>query len=233
MNNSGSAVVALVAVVPLLLTLATALVAVLLSLYAQQIALHTCRAELLQVQSEFADPLNQLLNLNPQAVRLHREYVVAKRAAAANPAAAAFVAAVVARMLILKGRQLKLSAQMSLVPAAHLARLPSDLRHEFQMRLQSPYAVHDDMPFSPAPALRYQVLDEILGTYHTLPRFEQLQTRELRWQIELSQLLPKVIAPLFQQLSPLPLAVHGRCAATVYLKGQKWTATLAATPAKL
>lgn len=227
-GSKGSAAVFLLGLLPVLLSLAALAGAVALGLAAHATNLLTCRLQLLDAQQSLVEPLNQLLDLNPQAIILHERYTQAKAAALAMPGNPIIQAHLQAQILInrqFQNQQQSLLQKSKTAPQMKLQQLP--------MRMLTSLA--EDLPFNFSSSLSVQLpqtqlaivpmqLDELTYEYETAPGFSEKQNLTVSWKLHIKDILP---AWLQNSLVSVP-DLQGQCSATIEKGENQWKPILTA-----
>jgi hypothetical protein len=226
MNSRGFASVALLLLMPLLLTGFAVLAGTFLVLTAEGKIRHQCRVELLKSQKRVSDLLRELMDLNPEAARLRRWE---KRSLAGPQAARGWV---VRQQIALALRQKSLIQRARLESALGPARASRATR---ELYLQATLST-ENAPSRVRAAwksrrkggafeLNASPNDSLTPDYHPVARFSDKQVMTLNWEIGLSEILPDWLEPL---TGATPLKLKGECAATLIQEGENWVPKLSA-----
>lgn len=218
--DSGFALVSLVALVPLLVTLATAVSGLYYVLRHKLTAQSVCVQTAILLQRELREDLAELLKLNPKARRLQNQRRRAQQAVQAalrtgNPLliqiAHAQLAAVTAEQLALRARQDGLLQNAG----RKRMRSPQVLRSNLRGTRHGPIDARAAYPLPLAVAPKPP--GELTPEYEPVPQFSKAQQHRFQFRLEL--------APEFLRRSFVQETV---CAASLQREGEKWREILTA-----
>ncbi len=230
MNDRGSATIATITLLPLLMAIAAVFFASYLLLLADSEARHVCRTELLHAQALISRHLEQLFALNPRAhsLRLQRRTAEAKVAATlgtpAHLAAQAELQAVIQAQLALALAQKKLINLARLhartAPALTLAKIHRTLRA--RRALVRADTKPDDWRSSqriPRIDLRKKPAGSLTPDYEPGVNFNVSQEMRVSWSFGVDSLLPSWLKPFGRFHG---LRVNAECSATLIQEKNKW-----------
>lgn len=240
MTNRGFGSVAMLALIPFLMTFGVASGSIYLLFRSDAKYRHHCRTKLLQSQERVARHLAELIALNPQAqaLRMEREFAELDVSLAMDPPTQA---AAQAKLNIVIQKQIRFAAKQQMLimkaklesrsgPAQASVSLSqaaaSDIKRRTSARLS---------PTSQGGAfdVRAKQVNSLSPDYEPALTFTKSQTMRVRWRIGLSALLPTWV-DTWIPLTGLGLAAE--CSATLAQpaglpKEQKWRPILnAANP---
>lgn len=193
LNNRGFALTFLLALLPVFLALFTALFAAHQIDHRVRHGRTACLKSLWSAQRQAASALDQLFELNPQAIALRAQEAAAQAVlsaaiASANPFAIAPAEANLARVQAQRGA---LAMRQALLIQQATSTLSTGLQQARTSILAAPDEYGQVMMGAPGLvrlAIRPDVAD-IAPAYETLPQFERLQKVEQTWQTQWT--LPK------------------------------------------
>ena len=228
-DEKGMALVATLALLPLLIAVAGALTAGLMALRAHRESLHACRTALLDSQSRLAEGWSQLRLLNPaaDALRLSAREAQAEIAAAPDPvtrsAAIARLAAIRARQFALDARQRAIIAIANLGARLEFERARAGSAAAFAKAAKAfdgrgagvarAVGVAPKLPVEPRPP------GELAPRYVPV----SAEPARLRWTARISEILPAWIPVSIDSARAF---AEGECAATAQRSEATWTPRL-------
>lgn len=189
LNQKGQISILAVLLLPLLISILTGLLLLLIGLKTESRVSAVCRLKIQESQTEVANALNQLLQLNPKAVALQKKKETSQRALelALKSEVPAAIAAASAYDLLVKAEQLTLAAkQQSLIAKARristgttdeaIEAIRSALPSFLQARVGQPEIVARP---------QFLVLPVQVGTltpeYKPAPGFRLMQEAKVKW----------------------------------------------------
>lgn len=233
MNERGFVTAGLLVLTPLLITIIALAAAAYFLLTSDSAARHECRLQLLKAQSEVANDLNKLLEMNDEALRLRlrREQAEAHVIATSGTPAVVFAEmelnavinqqtffAAQQRALILHARTISQQgparAQIHVRPAAERTRA----RQDTPLQLQAAQKLG-------AFTVIASPLNSLTPDYQPAPRFSQHQEMRLQWSFLIDRFLP---GWLRQYLATSGLHARAQCSATIEKENGRWEAKLSA-----
>jgi hypothetical protein len=223
--NGGFGSTALLAGLPLLLSLFFFIAQLYQVLHLHSATHFRCRTTLLKGQEQLSELLARLLQLNSRARVLQTLEAAAERALQAslvsgNPAA---IAAAKAQLAAVHAQQMAFAfVQNTILSEARLiaAQLPARVMSAYELSGATPRGQKQTFPFGlavePVPARSRSPV------YRPVTNFETAQAIGVGWSIPTESFIPSLLSGYFQSATEL----RGRCAATIKKEKHQWSAEL-------